>query len=150
MYLYVFIHSVEGVGTRNVRKSILIGFPTFLLTYVLAYLCAPGWCRQDTSPARVHVLYADRANKHCWQTSTTWSSFTNCTIVFSWCIVVMLSLIIWCSCSCVQGAWLWMVICREGGTFAFSAIRLKLAFSKISYCTFKLSFFSSNIHFWNV
>ncbi len=27
--------------------------------------------------------------------------------------------------------------CREGGTFAFSAIRLKLAFSQISYCTFK-------------
>ncbi len=53
----------------------------------------------------------------------------------------MLSLIIWCSCSCVQGAWLWMVICREGGTFAFSAIRLKLAFSKISYCTFKLFIF---------
>ncbi len=26
--------------------------------------------------------------------------------------------------------------CREGGTFAVSAIRLKLAFSKISYCTF--------------
>ncbi len=27
--------------------------------------------------------------------------------------------------------------CREGGMFAFSAIRLKLAFSEISYCTFK-------------
>ncbi len=27
--------------------------------------------------------------------------------------------------------------CREGGTFTFSAIRLKFAFSKISYCTFK-------------
>ncbi len=27
--------------------------------------------------------------------------------------------------------------CREGGTFAFSAIRLKLAFFEISYCTFK-------------
>ncbi len=27
-------------------------------------------------------------------------------------------------------------VCREGGMFAFSAIRLKLAFSKISYCTF--------------
>ncbi len=26
--------------------------------------------------------------------------------------------------------------CREGGTFAFSAIRLKLAFSEISNCTF--------------
>ncbi len=28
--------------------------------------------------------------------------------------------------------------CREGGTFAFSAIRLKLAFSEISYYTFKV------------
>ncbi len=28
--------------------------------------------------------------------------------------------------------------CREGGTFTFSAIRLKLAFSKISYCSFKI------------
>ncbi len=27
--------------------------------------------------------------------------------------------------------------CRESGTFAISAIRLKLAFSEISYCTFK-------------
>ncbi len=27
--------------------------------------------------------------------------------------------------------------CRAGGTFAFSAIRLKFAFSKMSYCTFK-------------
>ncbi len=26
--------------------------------------------------------------------------------------------------------------CREGGTFAFSAIRLKFAFSKNLYCTF--------------
>ncbi len=26
--------------------------------------------------------------------------------------------------------------CREGGTFAFSAIRLKLTFSEISNCTF--------------
>ncbi len=39
-----------------------------------------------------------------------------------------------CECMCVQGAWLWTR--REGGTFAFSAIRLKLAFSEISYCTF--------------
>ncbi len=29
--------------------------------------------------------------------------------------------------------------CREGGTFAFSAIRLKLAFSEMSHYTFKLS-----------
>ncbi len=29
--------------------------------------------------------------------------------------------------------------CRVGGTFAFSAIRLKLTFSEISYCTFKMS-----------
>ncbi len=28
--------------------------------------------------------------------------------------------------------------CRESGTFAFSAIRLNLAFSEISYCTFNL------------
>ncbi len=27
--------------------------------------------------------------------------------------------------------------CREGGTFAFSAIRLKLAFSEMSHYTFK-------------
>ncbi len=26
--------------------------------------------------------------------------------------------------------------CREGGTFAFSAIRLKFAFSEFSNCTF--------------
>ncbi len=31
--------------------------------------------------------------------------------------------------------------CREGGMFAFSAIRLKLAFSEISYCTFKVDSF---------
>ncbi len=31
--------------------------------------------------------------------------------------------------------------CRVGGTFAFSAIRLKTAFSKISYCIFKLVMF---------
>ncbi len=30
------------------------------------------------------------------------------------------------------------VDCREGGTFAFSAISLKLAFSKIYYCTFNI------------
>ncbi len=43
----------------------------------------------------------------------------------------------WTHRSCIQEAWLWTAICREGGTFAFSAISLKLAFSKIFYCTFK-------------
>ncbi len=38
---------------------------------------------------------------------------------------------------CLQEAWLWTAICMEGGTFAFSAIRIKLAFSQMSYCTFK-------------
>ncbi len=42
-----------------------------------------------------------------------------------------------CERICIQEAWLWTAICREGGTFPFSAIRLKLAFSEISYCTFK-------------
>ncbi len=36
--------------------------------------------------------------------------------------------------------------CREGGTFAFSAIRLKLAFSKISYCTFNFGYISGTVH----
>ncbi len=47
----------------------------------------------------------------------------------------------WPKCACLymrSGAWLWIAICREGRTFAFSAIRLKLAFSKMSYCTFKV------------
>ncbi len=45
MYLSVFIYSVEAVGPRNVRPiktlgpSVLIGFPTCLSMYVLAYLC---------------------------------------------------------------------------------------------------------------
>ncbi len=43
-----------------------------------------------------------------------------------------------CMRMCVQGAWLWTVTCREGGTFTFNAIRLKLAFSKMSYCTFNI------------
>ncbi len=53
----------------------------------------------------------------------------------TWCIVIMLSLI--CVQICVQEWWLWTAICREGGTFVFSAIRLKLKvkFSEI-YCTF--------------
>ncbi len=35
--------------------------------------------------------------------------------------------------------------CREGWTFAFSAIRLKLAFSEISYCTFNVNFIKTCI-----
>ncbi len=38
--------------------------------------------------------------------------------------------------------------CREGGTFTFSAIRLKLAFSKISYYTFKFEYNSNFDHIW--
>ncbi len=37
-----------------------------------------------------------------------------------------------CERICVQGGVTFDGDCREGGTFTFSAIRLKLAFSKIS------------------
>lgn len=39
---------------------------------------------------------------------------------------------------CVQDAWLWMTIYREGGIYAYNAIRLKVAFYKMSYCTFNV------------
>ncbi len=85
--LNVFIYSVEGVGPRNVRPSVLIVFSTCLLTYVFAYLCAPCSRRHDTSSVRSLTLCRQRENGR--QTSTTRSSFlycstfTNCAIKFS-------------------------------------------------------------------
>jgi len=125
--LNVFIYSEEGVGPRIVRPIKMFGmieFPT-------------GSRRQDVSSARSGTLC--RQSKNGWQTSTTWSSFlilyyfTNCTIKFShlWIITSLVVWFVW------VWAWLWTANCRTGGTFTFSAIKLKLAFSKMSYCTFK-------------
>ncbi len=44
-----------------------------------------------------------------------------------------------CEHSSVQEAWFSMVICRECGMLTFSAIRLKLEMSKMSYCTFNIT-----------
>ncbi len=89
MYLYVFIYSVEGVGPRNVRPILTSYLP---VTCVLAYLCAPGSCRQGPSSA---------CSRTTMQTSTTLSSFL-VLLYFCYCtikflspvnIVVMLSLV---------------------------------------------------------
>ncbi len=82
----VFIYSVEDVGPRNVcpiktlAPSVLIGFPTCLSTYVLAYLCADRIRHQ-----RVHAHCADRARMADKLDLPFWycSTFTNCTIKFS-------------------------------------------------------------------
>ncbi len=61
-------------------------------------------------------------NKPCAQhtgTSCGGSGHTSRTVTVSGCLIS--------SRSCVQGVWLWTATFREGGTFALSAIRLKLA-----------------------
>ncbi len=65
-----------------------------------------------------------------------------------WCIFVMLCLV--CVHIYVQEAWVWTVICREGGAFAFSAIRLKLAFSKMSYCTFNACVLNASVYHFDL
>ncbi len=143
--LNVFIYSVEGVGPINVRPSVLIDFPICNIC-----ICIPlrTWFVQTGCVVSAFTYGADKARmagKHQQPDLPSWycCTFTNCTVKFShwwmtWCIVVRLSLVIWSVCAFMRsGAWLWTAICREGGAFAFSAIRLKLAFSKIPYCTFK-------------
>ncbi len=75
---------------------------------------------------RVHARCADRArmagiHQQPDLPSLYCSTFTNCAIKFIGGVAVD-------------------SVCREGGTLAFSAIRLKLAFSEISYCTFKMNY----------
>ncbi len=149
----VFVYSVEGVGPRNVHPiktlilSILIDFPTCLSTCI----CIPlrTWSAQTgyVISAFTYTIHIQSENGR--QTSTNRSSFLVsqyfyqlCYNVFSpvndmWCIVIVLSLVVWSVCIHVfRGRGFGQRL--QGGTFAFSAIRLKLAFSKISYCTFNI------------
>ncbi len=102
---------------------------------------------------KANLSSSDMSGKHQQPDlpSWYWCAFTNCARKFSRvkdirCIVVMLSLI--CERIRTQGVWIWTVICSEEGTFTFSAIRLKLAFSKISYCTFNKSWINTSLHFF--
>ncbi len=103
---------------------------------------------------KANLSSSDMSGKHQQPVlpSWYWCAFTNCARKFSrvkdiWCIVVMLSLIVWSvSIHAFRGRGFERWFAVRGGTFTFSAIRLKLAFSKISYCTFNKSWINTSLH----
>ncbi len=146
--LNVFIYSVEGVGPRNVWTEC---FDWLSYLPVNICICIPLLTRF------AQTGYVISAFTYAMQTELERQANINNLTFLPGIVVLLLTVLLsfltgeWhmmycsnvvsgilvCERICVQEAWLWMAICREGGTFAFSAIRLKLAFSEISYCTFK-------------
>ncbi len=144
------MYSVKGVGPRNVRPiktlvpSVLIGFPTCLSTCDFAYLCADRIHHQ-----RVHVRYADRArmaSKHQQPDLLSWycSTFTNCTMKFfspvnnTWCIIVMLSLVVWSVCVHVFRGRDFGRQLQGGWDIRFQCYQAKVSIFHLLYRTFKL------------
>ncbi len=144
----MYLNSVEGVGPRNVVQS-KCSVRAFWLDFLP--VCQHMFLHTSAHPVRAdrichqhaHVRYTDRAwmaGKHLETIFLPGIVVLLLTVykVFSpvkdtWCTVVMLSLVFWSvSVYARSGGVALNGDLQEGGTFTFSAIRLKLAFLRFN------------------